>query len=432
MSDANRHNHSETTGEVVVSPDMLKSLASSLVDDNPNLAGLAEPIDLEQVKYRIFKSVLRPLSYLADRLGYGWVAGINAVSDRNTGKGINLGEDYIWIDSGQKGGRGDWYEFTGPGFSPNYTRQDGVKRDEDQYKFWDRTSFEFVDVGLVYQDTEYSNPRWLDLKDTTLYDYDVDNTASGNPVTTNFSLEYFKQGQVGATSQRTWSSNFSWSASSTISYNSGGEGMMFPSVSVSLTTTAGGNESSGSSRSSNNISTLLTSGEHGNINITHATPAYTRGKYGVMGQSGTAVLDFQGKATLVFGVKIHGFLRWGGEGTERFRYPTNFHNDYTKSGDRPTFEFTLGGKKPDGSIEPFWVALARAVNTNAAPWNWTAMINDGGRSIVDGLIKDSARMCSFPIKGVMAGIQRNNVRWVVIQEEAVSGPALGEVENPSG
>jgi hypothetical protein len=82
--------------------------------------------------------------------------------------------------------------------------------------------------------------------------------------------------------------------------------------------------------------------------------------------------------------------------------------------------YALGGKN-----EPFWVALKRAMDFNSEPWNWRAMFANfgGSKDYCTWLVNNAAHMCTFPIYGVMAGVQRSDIHWMTVKEYNPNAPA---------
>ncbi len=376
----------------------LAQMAHDIQGEPSLLDSIAMPIDLEAVKKKIFDAVLPGLASLANDLGYGWVGGVGAPG---------VGNGYIYVPSGQTADAGNGYSFTGPGFRPD------LNGPPDGYKADIRTTIEFVDVHLTFGDTEYSQPRWLDQSPSNLTNFHVDNATSTNPVATNFSIEYSSQGQSGVSTSKSWQNSWHFSVSATETFNEGEAAMMFPNVSFSLTQEAGAAGQSGGSQSTSNS---VTTGIRSTYAFSHQTPGGYVGDYAVTAVQGKAAVNFKAMATLEFGVKFHGFLRWGGG--KKFQGETNYHNQYSGSGDRPIFPFTLGNKDL-----PFWDALKEAVDENADPWNWAAMFQQipSQKQNCDALISNAKAQCSFPVTGVVASISRYNLGWATVSEK----PTLG-------
>ena len=373
------------------------------------LDGIAVPIDLEAVKKKIFDSLLPGLASLANDLGYGWVGGVGTAG---------VGEGYIYVPSGVKADAGNGYSFTGPGYRPD------LNGPPDGYKSDIRTTIEFVNPHLTFGDTQYSEPRWLDQTPSNLTSFHVDNASSTNPVSTNFSIEYSSQGQSGVSASKSWQNSWHFSASSTQTFSSGGEGAFFPTVSISLTEEGGMAGQTGGSQSTSNS---VTTGVRSTYSFSHQTPGGYVGDYAVTCVQGKAAVNFTAMATLEFGVTFHGFLRWGGG--KKFQGGTNYHNQYSGSGDRPVVPFTLGSKDM-----PFWQALKEAVDENADPWNWTAMFQQipSQKQNSEMLTSNAKIMCSFPISGVIASISRYNVGWATLSEKpTLAGGQSAPTEKPT-
>jgi len=196
--------------------------------------------------------------------------------------------------------------------------------------------------------------------------------------------------------------------SATTTFSAGGE--FFPSASLSFTASSGASHTTGGSNSTNSNVTQGTTQEY---SFSHATPAGMRGVYAVSASQSSITLPFASQSELVFGIKIHGFLRWGGG--VAFHGGTNYHNQWSGSGDRPIFEAVFGG-----GGTPFYQALEAQVSENAAPWAWNAMFAQlpSSRGNVSDLIAAARANARFSAAGAMMAIKRNDVKFQTISEVA--------------
>jgi hypothetical protein len=379
----------------------LSKLASTLPAAPASiLDGLPEPIRIEDIQYAIFKHIFQGIANVANDLGYGWVAGVNSNF---------VGGDYVYVDPGKTIQGSGGYTITGPAFAPNLKQ--GPSPDPGAGSGYDsdlRTSIEFFDVSVQQMSNTEGDGTFTDGTPDRITTFTVDNTASVAPTSSVFTTEVFTQSQVGAATSRSWSDDWHFDVSSTQTVSAGGKGAMFPSVSLSFTEGYGQSHSTSGSTSSSNS---LTDGVTETHSFSHSTPAGYLGQYSIIASSGMASVPFATDSVLVFGVKIHGFLRWGGG--KPFQGGTNYHIVYSGSGDRPVFDYVIGGKG-----QPFWQDLQDQVNHNSAPWAWTAMFGQlaGSESRVKGLMADAESVVKLPIRGVMASIKRDNVAFKTISE----------------
>ena len=403
MPDDSSNKQAFTESTKTVGTDKLKQLAGKAPPSDPSiLDGLAQPIRLEDAQVVIFRAIFPQLAAMADNLGYGWVGGVN--SDQ-------VGEDYIYVGPGTVLTSSDKKTtITGPAFAPNLVKGPNASANGTGYMGDIRTSFEFTDVALVTVDSVKGGSLVMgpetEAQPDSITTFSVDNSAAQAPTTSRFSAQIFTQSAVGVATSKSFSSDFHWDVSMTETFQYGGE--MFPMVSVSSTQSVG---ASSSSSQSDTTSNNLTKGTTNTYEFSHETPAGVLGEYSIMADSGTVAVAFTSKVVLQFGVKIHGFLRWGGG--KPFQGPTNYHVQFSGSGDRPMFDMQFGGK-----YKSFWQDLADQVAQNAAPWNWNAMFQQipGSQANVQALIAKVQQVCKFPMDGVMASIKRDNVRFKTVSE----------------
>ncbi len=389
------HDYTETNNGAM-SPDALEALAANLDGASSLLDGLSQPIDLALVDYNIYTAVFQDLANLANYLGYGWVAGVN---------GQYVGQDYHYVAPGATGLANGFHTVTGPGFEPN------MNGNASGYMNQKRCSIEFISPRMTYSDPVFdqSSLRWVDAPASTdIVQFEVDNLVGTTPVTSTFNCEYFRTGQAGAATQKSWQNGWNWQLSSTQTFNSGAAEAMFAKFSISVTESGG---MTGSTGGNSSTTSSISQGTQETMTFSKATDAYTKGVYAVRTQSGTAAINFSCTATLEFGVRFFGFLRWGGG--HAFTGSTNYHNTYSGSGDRPTMDFSLGD-----ATTPWWSALKQAITTNASPWAWDKMAaNYGIAGWLDGLASGGAQRCTFPIAGVTASMQRQTANWVTVSQE---------------
>jgi hypothetical protein len=390
-----------------VGTDKMKQLTAKIPPPPPSvLDKLSQPIRLEDVQFAVFTEIFPKLAQLADDLGYGWVGGVNT---NETGK------DYVYVGPGTVITSSDKKTtITGPAFAPNLLK--GPHPDANAgagYMADVRTSFEFTDVRLatvasVNGGSPIMGPE-TEAQPQSITTFSVDNTMATNPTTSVFTTQVFTQSEVGAATQKSFSSDFHWDVSLTETFNTpAAEGVFFPTMSFSSTQSLGGNSSSSQSDSTSSNVTKGTTETH---EFSHETPGGYLGEYSIMADTGTVAITFSTDVVLEFGVKIHGFLRWGGG--KPFQGGTNYHMQYSGSGDRPVIDAVFGGKD-----ESCWQALSDQVAQNSAPWAWKAMFEQisGSRANVEALIADIQANTKFPVGGVMATIARNNVRFKTISE----------------
>lgn len=413
MPDDSSSKQSFTEPTKTVGVDQLKKLATKAPAPEPSiLDGLPQPVRLVDVQAAVFRAILPMLAKMADNLGYGWVGGVN---------GNEVGEDYIYVPPGASLLASDKKtQINGPAFVPNLVKGPNASADANGYMGDFRTSFEFTDVTLVTLNSVrggslVTGPETENQPDS-ITTFSVDNSGSMAPTTSRFSAQIFTQTAVGVATSKSFSSDFHWDVSMTETFNAPGiESAMFPSVSFSSTQSVGGSSSSSQSDSTSNN---VTKGTTNTYEFSHETPAGVLGEYSIMADSGTVAVAFNSAVTLQFGVKIHGFLRWGGG--KPFQGGTNYHVQYSGSGDRPTFDAQFGGKD-----KSFWQDLADQVGQNAFPWNWNAMFQQipGSQANVQALIAKTQQISKFPIGGVMATIKRDNVRFKTVSETRAGGQA---------
>jgi hypothetical protein len=383
-----------------LSPERLRGLADNLSGKTSLLDGIAQPIDLNAVNYHIYTSVLPDLCRLAEYLGYGWYHGVN---------GSGPGQDYIFVNAGEKGDANPFHQVTGPGFEPNMTHSGKL----EGYMSDKRLSLEFVNSHLTYTDPVFDQGslRWVDEpQNIDIVQFVVDNLKGTSKVSTNFTCEYFTTGQAGAATQKSWQKGWSTQVTSNQTYNNGIVGAMFAKFSISLNESVGASGSTGGNQSTN---TSLSEGTRAAIAFSKDTAGFCKGVYAVQTQSGVAAIDFNCMATLEYAVRFYGFLRWG-QG-KPFTGPTNYHNQFSGSGKRPTFDFTLGNANT-----PWWTALGEAVSMNASPWAWDKMIaNYQCGDWLAKLVHTGKERSTFPIAGVTASMQRKSANWTTVSEEMV-------------
>ncbi|MEP9359466.1 aerolysin family beta-barrel pore-forming toxin [Sphingomonas sp. KR3-1] len=373
-------------------------------------------ITLTEIQFRIFRDVFQNVALLANDLGYGWVGGIN---------GANVGDDYTYVPPGTTVTGSGGYTITGPAYMPNL-HAEGNNPAGDGYDGDMRTSIEFIDVTVISKDSSAGEPViTTDTAPSQITTYEVDNLAGGTPVETIFTNTVFSQSQIGAALSQDWSESFHLDFSSTQTFSAGGG--MFPKASLSITESVGGSKTDGGSRQSTNSATSGVTDEH---SFSHATPAGTAGKYEIVATKGMVVLPFSANSQLAFGIKIHGFLRWGGG--QRFVGGTNYHNDFSGSGDRPIVDAIFGGKDSAGNFAHFSEVLKEQIEEDAAPWAWNELFAQdrggaqaspphgvaGSLGRTNELIRKGDTDTVFPACGAMTQITRNDVKFRVISEDA--------------
>jgi hypothetical protein len=374
----------------------------SILDRIPrNDSNRDAPYTLEEIEYAVFTSIFPQIASLANDLGYGWVAGVNSNS---------VGGDYVYVPRGTKvKGSGD-YEIQGPAFAPNLI-QGAVSPDAgagEGYRSDLRTSVEFIDVRLVQNSCE-GGAAIIEAIDTptVITSFTVNNLVASEPTSTVFSVTVFTQSSIGISSERNWSKSMHWDVSGSVTLSAGGG--YFPSASL---TVSGGYGEVGSSGGSETTTNNLTEGTTKEISFSHSTPPGTRGEYEICASEKKITMPFNSNSELVFGIKIHGFLRWGGG--QPFHGNTNYHNQYSGSGDRPTVDAIFGG----GGTR-FYESLQSNISENAAPWAWNAMFRELGwsRNNIEHLIATAKENCKFPASGVMMTLKRSNFEFKTIREE---------------
>lgn len=403
---------------LAIDDDTIKQAASDHAPPgNPLFADIDKntPLTLSEIQFRIFRDLFQNVALLANDLGYGWVGGIN---------GKSVGDDYIYVAPGSTVTGSGGYVITGPAFAPDL-HAESANPAGDGYQGDMRTSIEFIDITVISKDSSAGDPViTTDTAPSQITTYEVDNLAGGTPVDTIFTNTVFSQSQIGAALSQDWSESFHLDFSSTQTFSAGGG--MFPKASLSLTESVGGSKTDGGSRQSTNSATSGVTDEH---SFSHATPAGTSGKYEIVATKGMVVLPFSANSQLAFGIKIHGFLRWGGG--KRFMGGTNYHNDWSGSGDRPTIDAVFGGKDSTGGFSHFSDALKQQIEENAAPWAWDKLFFSdknptlppicgvaGSLGRTNELIRKGDTDTVFPACGAMTQITRNDVKFRVISEDA--------------
>jgi hypothetical protein len=388
----------------------LRKLANALPSPAPSVVDrLKQPIRLEDLKRAVFKEIFPQLAYLAHCLGYGWVGGVNS---------NNVGSDYVYVPTGTTVRGSGGYTITGPAFAPNLIQGPNPDANAGQGYMSDlRTSFEFTDVSVRQDGSEQGDPVWTQGQPDSITTFSVENAGSVTKVGSSFTTEVFMQSQVGASTQKSFSDDWHFDVSSTLEVSAGGKGAMFPSVSLSVTASGGESHSKSQSDSTSNS---LTDGVTETHTFQHDTPAGYSGEYSIVTDRGTVQVPFSSNSELVFGIKIHGFLRWGGG--HPFQGETNYHMNHSGSGGRPTVDALFGGKGT-----PCWQDLEDQSASNDAPWAWNSMFQQvqGSKENVAALIASIKNISKFPVAGVMATIKRSNVRFKTISETAATEASAG-------
>lgn len=385
-----------------VNGDQLKAMSLSMLSPGSLLDGMSN-IDAEAVREKVFKNVFGYIAQLADYLGYSWIGGRTLQNDIR-------GYVYVRTDNTmdtpeQRGEDNAGYEhITGPGFVPD------MAGSFDGYREGDRTTFQFPENWLSFSEVQYGTPQELNERKDSLISFTIDNDAGSSSTTTSVTLNYFSQGQVQSSVGTNWSKNDHWDISSTQTVNLGEPAQMYPSATLSMTESGGGSSTSGGDASTSK-SFQASVGE--TLTHTITTPAHTSSEYALQATTYDVFIPFKATATLNFSVFFHGFMKWGGG--NRFQGGTNYSNEASGSGDRPTLDWRVGSK-----TETFFTALAREITDSSGTWNWAACENTypALKGFLSTLTSQAFidQHCTFPVTGALAGVSRREVAFVTVKE----------------
>lgn len=365
----------------------LRKRANALVGSSSILDGIREPIDMEVIREKIFRVMLADIRSVANWLGFGYVGG-GRMPD---------GNDYIYVPTDHSGGEGFNHIPKGPGFTPY---MHGLGR---EFRYQDRTTFTFENVHLSISGIEYGPMSREDEQIDSIAEVTIDNLKGASEVRTSIDIEYSEQGSIEAAFSRNWENAFNWNLSSSETINIGDPAQMFARGTITLTQGFSlDRRSGGSSSNSQTIQKAIRKTFRNEV----TTPPERLGFYQANAKSSKCFVPFKAIATLACSCKIHGFLRWGGG--KQFEGQTNYHNNYSGSGERPTFDYVLGGQD-----YPWWDALRAQYEMNASPWNWVKMFQryESAKRDMDWFT-DNQRVLdrfSFPVRGIIGGVVRSDV-----------------------
>ncbi|HEX3437062.1 MAG TPA: aerolysin family beta-barrel pore-forming toxin, partial [Pseudacidobacterium sp.] len=188
------------------------------------------------------------------------------------------------------------------------------------YRPNDRTTIIFENLDLQFSDVSYGIPKVTNEKVDTLAEVMIDNARGTNDIRSELALEYFEQGTVEAALGHNWQNTINWDFRTEQTFNFGVKSAMFPSASISLSESVGGNHSKGGSA---NRTQSLQQGQRQTFRHEVITSRHNVETYVASASSSSCVIPFSATATLACSCKVHGFLRWGGG--ERFKGTTNYH-----------------------------------------------------------------------------------------------------------
>jgi hypothetical protein len=397
----------------------MTTLAAQLAGESSILDGISEPISLNEVYRAIFRNLKNDFKVLAECLGYQF------------GEATAKPWDLVWVPPGQTVTKGSprsafanaaWHTVTGPAFAPDYANHPAQGDGADQLMGEGACSIEFTNLKLTYSTPvlDEASLRWVDAPSSkSLYQLPIDNRKSPTDATLSFSAQAFQQGVVGAVTEKNWNLGWNWQLTANETYNSGGEDMMFPSFSLSLTESGG---MTGSGGGSEQTSTQTSIGTTTTVTISEVVPSGDFGVYEVTAMSGTGAVNFTCVATLEYSVSIYGLIRPAGYTDGG--YTGNYFN-----GDDPkaSLSCTLGDKNT-----PWWDALADNFDqddgSGIGGWEWRKMANayPGFKWLdyVKGVRASGKASSSFPVNGVMAAVQRSDVQWTVVSVGLEPPPGL--------
>jgi hypothetical protein len=126
------------------------------------------------------------------------------------------------------------------------------------------------------------------------------------------------------------------------------------------------------------------------------------GQYQVIAEEGLALVPFDQKVTLSFSVAFAGFIA-----------SANGLNHYMGSDrlDRPELKYVIGD-----ATTPWWAALRELRATKAWPFMWDLIDAALPPGFIEGLCTRGERYSTFQVHGVMANVQRTNIKMVSEQQ----------------
>ena len=281
---------------------------------------------LEEVKTRIMDVTLFNLALLANYLGYGWAGGC---------RGRIAGEDFLR---------------DGDSWRSHYQKDCGG------YKSTHRLKIVYENFSFRVKNMEYSKPEIESLKPIV---QDVGEIKNEDSLSTSTTIQ--RQIKTVRTVTHSSSTRFKTTvgASLTLSYKSPGLiGDVATGTFKGSFTLSGGKETAELNKDTNGEIKW----DYVKVKESQTTEANSGTSYQITTSQTKVNVPYKATIQVQFTARLEGFLIWGGGPNGK---NPNYHEKWTGSGDRPTFNYDIGTNEV-----PFYKFLKQVSDRGESPWLW--------------------------------------------------------------